>query len=69
MVAAGPEVDQVLFGADGVLTAGVLPPLVIDCSTVDLDDGAGLRTRAAAAGSSCWLRRCPAMDARSRPAP
>lgn len=50
MVAAGPEVDAVLFGADGVLTAGVLPPLVVDCSTVDLDDGASLRQRAAEAG-------------------
>lgn len=50
MVSTGADLDHVLFGADGLLTGEARPEIVVDSSTVDLDEAAELRLRAAELG-------------------
>lgn len=50
MVSTGDDLDQVLFGPDGLLTGDERPPIVVDSSTVDIEQAAALRERAAGLG-------------------
>jgi len=50
MMAAGPELERVLFDDDGLLTGDRLPEIVVDSSTVDIDEATALRERAAERG-------------------
>lgn len=50
MVSTGADLEHVLFGADGLLTGERRPQILVDSSTVDIDEAAALRERAAAVG-------------------
>jgi 3-hydroxyisobutyrate dehydrogenase len=47
MISTGKVLDEVLFGAAGVAPGGKgkMPPIVVDCSTIGLDDSANTRKR------------------------
>lgn len=50
MVSTGSDLESVLFGEDGLLTGRVKPNIVVDCSTVDIEEGEQLRKRVLATG-------------------
>lgn len=50
MVSAGPELERVLFGEGGLLTGDQRPAVVVDSSTVDMEEATALRERATALG-------------------
>src|SRR5690625_601339 len=50
MVSAGPDLEHVLFGENGLLTGEQKPKILIDSSTVDIDEGKAIRERVNAAG-------------------
>jgi len=45
IVSAGKDVKEVLFGKDGVAPngKGKMPPIVVDCSTISVDDSVDIR--------------------------
>ncbi len=47
MVGTGADLEQVLFGADGVATGGPgqVPRIVVDCSSIGVDEGGAFRER------------------------
>jgi len=46
IVATGKDVQQVLYGTGGVASgAGKMPPLVVDCSSIAVDDSAAIRDK------------------------
>ena len=45
IVSTGKDLEQVIFGQDGVASAGKLPQVVVDCSTISVDDSASIRKR------------------------
>jgi 3-hydroxyisobutyrate dehydrogenase len=45
IVAEGKDLDQVYFGKDGVLSGGKAPKLVVDCSTISVEESADIRKR------------------------
>ena len=45
IVSTGKDLDQVLFGKDGVASAGKLPGIVVDCSTISVEESAAIRKR------------------------
>jgi 3-hydroxyisobutyrate dehydrogenase len=53
IVSTGKDLDEVYFGKDGVVPGGKgkAPPIVVDCSTIAVDESAGLRKRLRAAGA------------------
>lgn len=53
MISTGKVLDEVLFGANGVAPGGKgrMPPIVVDCSTIGLDDSAAIRQKLAALGA------------------
>jgi 3-hydroxyisobutyrate dehydrogenase len=50
MVSTGADLEHVLFGDEGLLTGETRPEIVVDSSTVDIEEAAGLRQRAAELG-------------------
>lgn len=50
MVAAGKDVKEVLFGAQGVMAKGKTPKMVVDSTSISLEDSAEIRQKLAAAG-------------------
>ncbi|HET8591807.1 MAG TPA: NAD(P)-dependent oxidoreductase [Nakamurella sp.] len=50
MVSAGADLENVLFGAGGVLGGEQRPEVVVDSSTVDIEEARALRERAASLG-------------------
>ncbi len=54
MVSTGKDLEQVLFGDGGVLGGanGVSPGIVVDCSSIGVDESADFRRRLAAKGSA-----------------
>ena len=52
MVSTGADLEQVLFGAGGVAAGGVAPRIVVDCSSIGVDEGAALRARLAERGAA-----------------
>lgn len=51
MVSTGKDVDQVLFGANGVMTGAKVPKIVVDCSSISVEESAELRKKLSAKGS------------------
>jgi len=51
MVSTGKDVDQVLFGANGVMTGAKVPKIVVDCSSISVEESAKLREKLSAKGS------------------
>jgi 3-hydroxyisobutyrate dehydrogenase len=51
IVSTGKDFEQVIFGKDGVAAAGKLPPVVVDCSTISVEESASMRKRLKEAGS------------------
>ena len=45
IVSTGKDLDQVYFGKDGVASSGKLPGIVVDCSTISVEDSADIRKR------------------------
>ena len=52
IVATGKDVQEVYFGKDGVLSGkGKVPPVIVDCSTISVDESAEIRKRLKERGS------------------
>ena len=51
IVSTGKDLEQVIFGENGVATAGKLPPVVVDCSTISVEESAAIRKRLKERGS------------------
>ncbi|HET8919960.1 MAG TPA: NAD(P)-dependent oxidoreductase [Xanthobacteraceae bacterium] len=46
IVATGPDVQDVLYGRDGVAAgSGRMPPVVVDCSTIAVEESAAIRNK------------------------
>jgi len=45
IVSEGKDLEQVYFGKDGVLSGGKAPRIAVDCSTIAVEDSAGIRNR------------------------
>ncbi len=45
IVSEGKDLEQVLFGKDGVAASGGLPRVLVDCSTISVDESADIRKR------------------------
>jgi 3-hydroxyisobutyrate dehydrogenase len=43
IVSAGKDLKEVLFGPNGAMTGGRVPPVVVDCSTIAVEDSADVR--------------------------
>ena len=53
IVSAGKDLKEVYFGPNGALTVkGKVPSIVVDCSTIAVEDSAEVRERIAALGAS-----------------
>ena len=54
MVGTGDHLEQVLFGADGAATGGngAVPRIVVDCSSIGVDQGQAIRARLAELGAA-----------------
>jgi 3-hydroxyisobutyrate dehydrogenase len=52
IVSTGKDVQEVLYGKDGVCSqGGKVPPLVVDCSTISVEDSAAIRDKLRALGA------------------
>jgi 3-hydroxyisobutyrate dehydrogenase len=53
MVSTGSDLESVIFGEEGVVNGhrGPLPRIVVDCSSIDVDESADLRSRIKTLGS------------------
>ena len=51
IVSTGKDLDQVIFGKDGVASGGKLPAVVVDCSTISVEESASIRARLKERGS------------------
>jgi 3-hydroxyisobutyrate dehydrogenase len=45
IVSEGKDLEQVVFGANGVASGGKLPRIFVDCSTISVDESAAIRKR------------------------
>jgi 3-hydroxyisobutyrate dehydrogenase len=45
IVSTGKDVEQVLFGKDGLVTGSQKPKMVVDCSSISVDDSADIRAK------------------------
>jgi 3-hydroxyisobutyrate dehydrogenase len=52
IVSTGKDLDEVYFGASGVAAGSSVPPVLVDCSTIAVEESAGIRDRLAAKGAS-----------------
>src|SRR6516165_6785092 len=52
IVSTGKDVQDVLYGKNGVCSqGGKIPPIVVDCSTISVDDSAAVRDKLAQLGA------------------
>ena len=51
IVSTGKDLDQVLFGKEGVASGGKAPKVVVDCSTISVEDSAKIRAKLKEVGS------------------
>jgi 3-hydroxyisobutyrate dehydrogenase len=51
IVSTGKDLEEVYFGKDGVASKGKVPPIVVDCSTIAVEESAAIRERLKAAGA------------------
>jgi 3-hydroxyisobutyrate dehydrogenase len=52
MVSTGQDLEQVVFGAGGVAAGGTRPRVVVDCSSIGVDQGEAIRARLAELGAA-----------------
>jgi 3-hydroxyisobutyrate dehydrogenase len=53
IVSTGPDIKEVYFGDGGALTVkGKVPPIVVDCSTISVEDSTEIRQKIASLGGS-----------------
>ena len=52
IVSTGKDVEQVLFGKDGLCTGSKLPRMVVDCSSISVEESAAIRKRLTEKGVS-----------------
>jgi 3-hydroxyisobutyrate dehydrogenase len=53
IVSTGPDIKEVYFGDSGALTVkGKVPPIVVDCSTISVEDSTEIRQKIASLGGS-----------------
>src|SRR4051812_8821701 len=45
IVSTGKDVEEVLFGKDGVLSSAAKPRMVVDCSSISVEESAAIRKR------------------------
>src|SRR5215471_19169396 len=45
IVSTGPDLEEVYFGPDGVGAANKVPPILVDCSTIAVEESAAIRKR------------------------
>ena len=45
IVATGKDVEEVLLGKDGIASGGKVPPVVVDCSTIAVEESRAIRER------------------------
>ena len=45
IVSTGKDVEEVVFGKDGLLTGGKKPKMLVDCSSISVEESAALRQR------------------------
>ncbi len=45
IVSTGKDVEEVLFGKDGLLSGGAKPKMVVDCSSISVEESAAIRKR------------------------
>jgi 3-hydroxyisobutyrate dehydrogenase len=45
IVSTGKDVEQVLFGKDGLVTGAARPKMVVDCSSISVQESAGIREK------------------------
>ena len=50
IVSTGKDLDQVIFGKTGVASGGKVPKVLVDCSTISVEDSANIRAKLKAAG-------------------
>ena len=48
IVSTGKDLEEVYFGPDGVGSANKMPPIVVDCSTIAVEESAEIRKRLSA---------------------
>ena len=51
IVATGQDVQDVLYGENGVASGGKIPPVVVDCSTIAVEESAAIRNKLKALGA------------------
>ncbi len=52
IVSTGKDVEQVLFGKDGLCTGSKLPRMVVDCSSISVEESAAIRKQLTEKGVS-----------------
>ncbi|MDQ2079246.1 NAD(P)-dependent oxidoreductase [Xanthobacteraceae bacterium Astr-EGSB] len=52
IVSTGHDLDEVLFGPGGALTDAKVPPIVVDCSTISVEESAAIREKIARLGAT-----------------
>src|ERR1041384_4078733 len=45
IVSTGKDVEEVVFGKDGLLSGAAKPKMVVDCSSISVEESAAIRTR------------------------
>jgi 3-hydroxyisobutyrate dehydrogenase len=52
IVSTGKDLEEVYFGKDGVASGGTAPKILVDCSTIAVEESASIRERLAKLGSA-----------------
>ena len=52
IVSTGKDVEEVVLGKDGLLTGGKKPKMLVDCSSISVEESAAIRAKLAAKGVS-----------------
>jgi 3-hydroxyisobutyrate dehydrogenase len=52
MVGTGADLEHVLFGEHGAASGNAVPRIVVDCSSIGVEEGAALRARLAERGAA-----------------
>jgi 3-hydroxyisobutyrate dehydrogenase len=51
IVSTGKDLEEIYFGKDGVASKGAMPKILVDCSTIAVEESAAIRERLRALGS------------------
>ena len=68
MVSTGSDLEQVYFGANGLVagTAGTRPKILVDCSSIGIEQSEAIRARLKQLGCEFIVRRSAAMENASK---